>query len=125
MIVSLYLCNEYVIKDCRSGSAAARRTDEAAIELRGMLTCRIAMMREGAFVINVSRGGLLDTEAAIDALERGQIGCLCAHTAPWLAPSPCTDCHLFKANCIMSERHDQDLRFPAKSTVGRQGHGRV
>ena len=34
------------------------------------------MMREGAFVINVSRGGLLDTDAAIDALERGRIGCL-------------------------------------------------
>ena len=28
-------------------------------------------------MINVSRGGLLDTDAAIDALERGHIGCLC------------------------------------------------
>ena len=46
---------------------------------------RIAMMREGAFVINVSRGGLLDTDAAIDALESGQIGCLCV-SAP--APLP-------------------------------------
>ena len=53
-----------------------------ATELHDWLTCRIAMMREGAFLINVSRGGLLDTEAAIDALERGHIGCLCASIAP-------------------------------------------
>ena len=39
------------------------------------------MMKEGAFLINVSRGGLLDTEAAIDALERGHIGCLCGPSA--------------------------------------------
>ena len=33
-------------------------------------------MREGASLINVSRGGLIDTEAAIDALESGQLGSL-------------------------------------------------
>lgn len=33
-------------------------------------------MREGALLLNVSRGGLVDTEAAIDALESGQLGSL-------------------------------------------------
>jgi len=57
----------------KSPEESAPRRDRNLVLLR----CRIAMMREGAFLINVSRGGLLDTEAAIDALERGQIGCLC------------------------------------------------
>ena len=31
-------------------------------------------MKPGATIINVSRGGLIDTEAAIDAIESGQLG---------------------------------------------------
>ena len=31
-------------------------------------------MMRGACIINVSRGGLIDTDAAIDALETGQLG---------------------------------------------------
>ena len=31
-------------------------------------------MRPGAVLINVSRGGLVDTEAAMDAIESGQLG---------------------------------------------------
>jgi D-specific alpha-keto acid dehydrogenase len=35
---------------------------------------RIARMRPGAHVINTGRGGLVDTEALIEALEGGQLG---------------------------------------------------
>ena len=37
--------------------------------------CRsIAAMKPGAIIVNVARGGLVDTEAACDALESGQLG---------------------------------------------------
>jgi D-specific alpha-keto acid dehydrogenase len=35
---------------------------------------RIARMKHGAVVINTGRGGLLDTEALVSALERGRLG---------------------------------------------------
>ena len=35
---------------------------------------RLASMKPGAFLINVSRGGVIDTNALIDALRSGQIG---------------------------------------------------
>jgi D-specific alpha-keto acid dehydrogenase len=35
---------------------------------------RIGLMRHGAFVINTSRGSLLDTEAVLSALEGGRLG---------------------------------------------------
>jgi D-specific alpha-keto acid dehydrogenase len=35
---------------------------------------RIGQLKHGAFVINTGRGALLDTEALIDALERGKLG---------------------------------------------------
>jgi lactate dehydrogenase-like 2-hydroxyacid dehydrogenase len=31
-------------------------------------------MKKGAILVNVSRGGLLDTRSAMNALERGQLG---------------------------------------------------
>ena len=34
----------------------------------------IAKMKPGAIIVNVSRGGLIDTDAACDALESGQLG---------------------------------------------------
>ncbi len=36
----------------------------------------LASMKRGAFLINTSRGGLIDTSAAIKALESGQLGAL-------------------------------------------------
>ncbi len=34
----------------------------------------IETMKRGAIVVNVSRGGLIDTDAAVDAIESGQLG---------------------------------------------------
>lgn len=31
-------------------------------------------MKHGAIIVNVSRGGLVDVDAAMDALETGQLG---------------------------------------------------
>jgi D-lactate dehydrogenase len=36
--------------------------------------CRIAMMKPGAILLNVSRGGLVDSQALYDGLENGQLG---------------------------------------------------
>jgi D-lactate dehydrogenase len=36
----------------------------------------IAMMRQGVMLINTSRGGLIDTKAAIEGLKSGQLGYL-------------------------------------------------
>jgi D-3-phosphoglycerate dehydrogenase len=44
-------------------------------ETRGLLNReRMARMRKGAFVINCGRGGVIDEEALLEALESGQIG---------------------------------------------------
>lgn len=35
---------------------------------------RLALLRPGSFVVNTGRGGLIDTEALVSALERGHLG---------------------------------------------------
>ena len=40
----------------------------------GCLLCSIQSMKHGAIIVNVSRGGLVDVDAAMDALETGQLG---------------------------------------------------
>jgi D-lactate dehydrogenase len=37
---------------------------------------RLALVRQGVMIVNTSRGGLIDTEAAIEALKDGRIGYL-------------------------------------------------
>jgi len=36
--------------------------------------CSLDSMKKGAILVNVSRGGLIETKAAMAALERGQLG---------------------------------------------------
>ncbi|TDD25386.1 hydroxyacid dehydrogenase [Kribbella turkmenica] len=52
-------------------SLHARLTDQT----RGMIGAdQIALMRRGAVLVNTARGGLLDYDATVDALESGQLG---------------------------------------------------
>jgi D-3-phosphoglycerate dehydrogenase / 2-oxoglutarate reductase len=44
-------------------------------DTRGLIGEReLALLPDGAFVVNVSRGGLVDTRAVLDALESGRLG---------------------------------------------------
>jgi phosphoglycerate dehydrogenase-like enzyme len=44
-------------------------------ENRGLIGAReLALLPDGAFVVNVSRGGLVDTQALLQSLESGQLG---------------------------------------------------
>ncbi|MGH3065149.1 MAG: C-terminal binding protein [Gaiellaceae bacterium] len=58
-------------------------------ETRGLLAAReLALLPHGAFVVNVSRGGLVDTAALLDALENGHLGGAALDVLEVEPPSP-------------------------------------
>lgn len=64
---------------------------------------RIAEMRKGAIVINVSRGGLIDEEALAEALQSGQIAAAGLDTLSAEPPSP--DNPLLKLDNVLLSPH--------------------
>ncbi|MCY1667525.1 C-terminal binding protein [Rhizobium sp. SL86] len=64
---------------------------------------RIARMREGAILINVSRGGLIDEEALAEALTSGQIAAAGLDTLAAEPPSP--DNPLLKLDNVLLSPH--------------------
>jgi D-3-phosphoglycerate dehydrogenase / 2-oxoglutarate reductase len=64
---------------------------------------RIARMREGAILINVSRGGLIDEEALAEALASGQIAAAGLDTLAAEPPSP--DNPLLKLDNVLLSPH--------------------
>jgi D-3-phosphoglycerate dehydrogenase / 2-oxoglutarate reductase len=60
-----------LLRTCTALSLHAPLTDET----RGLVGRReLALLPDGAFVVNVSRGGLVDTSALLDALAEGRLG---------------------------------------------------
>ena len=58
-------------------------------ETRGLLGRReIALLPDGAYVVNVSRGGLVDTEALLAELESGRLGGVALDVLEVEPPSP-------------------------------------
>ncbi len=63
------------LDDLLSSSDAVSIHAPLAPETRGLLGAReLELLPDGAYVVNVSRGGLVDTEALLQALERGRLG---------------------------------------------------
>ena len=63
------------LDDLLSSSDAVSIHAPLTPETRGLLGAReLELLPDGAYVVNVSRGGLVDTEALLRALERGRLG---------------------------------------------------
>jgi D-3-phosphoglycerate dehydrogenase len=63
------------LDDLLSSSDAVSLHAPLTPETRGLLGAReLELLPDGAYVVNVSRGGLVDTEALLRALERGRLG---------------------------------------------------
>jgi D-3-phosphoglycerate dehydrogenase len=79
-------------------SLHARLTDQT----RGMIgAAEIATMRRGAVLVNTARGGLLDYDAAVDALESGQLGAAAFDVYP-VEPLPADSRLLTAPNVVMT-----------------------
>jgi D-3-phosphoglycerate dehydrogenase len=94
-------------------SLHARLTDQT----RGMIgAAELATMRRGAVLVNTARGGLLDYEAAVDALESGQLGAA-AFDVFAVEPIPAGSRLLTAPNVVMTPH----LAGATKQTAHRAG----
>jgi len=94
-------------------SLHARLTDQT----RGMIgVAEIAAMRRGAVLVNTARGGLLDYDAAVDALESGQLGAAAFDVFP-AEPLPAGSRLLTAPNVVMTPH----LAGATKQTARRAG----
>ena len=63
------------LDDLLETSTAVSLHAPLAPETRGLLGRReLELLPDGAYVVNISRGGLVDTDALVDALEHGRLG---------------------------------------------------
>lgn len=63
------------LDDLLESSTAVSLHAPLTLETRGLLGSReLELLPDGAYVVNVSRGGLVDTDALVAALERGRLG---------------------------------------------------
>lgn len=94
-------------------SLHARLTDQT----RGMIgVAEIATMRRGAVLVNTARGGLLDYDATVDALESGQLGATAFDVFP-IEPLPAGSRLLTAPNVVMTPH----LAGATKQTAHRAG----
>jgi D-3-phosphoglycerate dehydrogenase len=94
-------------------SLHARLTDQT----RGMIgAAEIATMRRGAVLVNSARGGLLDYDATVDALESGQLGAAAFDVFP-VEPVPAGSRLLTAPNVVMTPH----LAGATKQTAHRAG----
>lgn len=94
-------------------SLHARLTDET----RGMIGAdQLAMMPRGAVLVNTARGGLLDYDAAVDALESGQLGAAAFDVFP-AEPLPAGSRLLTAPNVVMTPH----LAGATRQTAHRAG----
>ncbi|ADB35636.1 D-isomer specific 2-hydroxyacid dehydrogenase NAD-binding protein [Kribbella flavida DSM 17836] len=94
-------------------SLHARLTEQT----RGMIGAdQLARMRRGAVLVNTARGGLLDYEATVDALESGQLGAAAFDVFP-AEPLPAGSRLLTAPNVVMTPH----LAGATRQTARRAG----
>jgi D-3-phosphoglycerate dehydrogenase len=94
-------------------SLPARLTDQT----RGMIGAdQIALMPRGAVLVNTARGGLLDYDATVDALESGQLGAAAFDVFP-SEPVPAGERLLTAPNVVMTPH----LAGATRQTAHRAG----
>lgn len=64
---------------------------------------RLSQCKKGAIVVNTGRGGCVDDEAMVDALNSGQIGCYA--TDVWSSDPPPVECPLLGAPNVLMTPH--------------------